>query len=232
VSRPFPVHLPLEEGRWRRVLFAVEVLDGVTLERLSEGLEVEADGLRGKPRRNVAGAFVWLDEDLTPLRKVTVDPQRLPYEPVELLPGELRLPPAATVVQLPPRADYPFAAGTTGLRGSLVESRTTPPPPPTPLAGAAARLQWLDDDGVNWREAATAARTSPRGDFVAILRLAAGEVPKLDPAGALTVRLRVGRGGVERTSTPLQLPSGRVADPATFPHGASALTFAWDELQP
>lgn len=235
MSRPFPV-LSLEEGRWRKVAFAVEVLDGVTLERLSAGVKVEADGLHGKPRRNFGGVFVWLDEDLTPLRKVRVDPQRLPYEVVELPAAALKLPPDSNVVELPPRADYPFTAGTTGMRGALFETRPVPPADPRPVAGAEVRLRWLDDDGATWCDAPTAAttRTEPgrKGDFVAVLRFAPGDAPKLDAKGALQVRVVVTRGGAPRTSGVLALPLGRVADPSTYEPGADALLFAWDELTP
>ena len=236
MSSPFPVHVPLEKGRWRKVLFAVEVLDAVTLERLSEGLEVEADGLRGKPRRNVGGVFVWLDEDLTPLRKVTVDPQRLPYEPVELPRAALKLPPETNVVELPPRTDYPFTAGITGMRGALFETRPAPPSPPTPVAGAEVRLRWLDEDGTTWRDAPTAATArkerGKEGDFVAFVRFAPGDAPKLDAKSALSVRVVATRGGATRTSAALALPLGHVADPSTYEPGADALLFAWDELTP
>ena len=68
-----------------------------------------------------------------------------------------------------------------------------------------------------------------RGDFVSILRLSAADVPLVDGAGALTVRLRVRRDALnERHSGDLKVPQGRVADPTTL----NALIVAWDELQP
>jgi hypothetical protein len=52
VSRPFEVYLPLEQGYLRRSLFAIELLDAVTLSRVSQGVKVVAEGLYGKPTLN------------------------------------------------------------------------------------------------------------------------------------------------------------------------------------
>jgi len=232
MSRPFEVRLPLEQGYRRGVLFAVELLDGVTLARVSQGVKLVAHGLHGEPVVNAGGLFVWLKEDLTVLERITIDPGRLPYETVELKPGELKPPPLPTTVELPPRVDYVFAAGVTGLRGVLIEERTVPPRRPVPVRGATVRLRWLDEDGVTWRDAPTISHTSSNGDFVAILRLPPAAAPRLDASGALTVRLRASREGVERGSADLQLPQGHVADPSTFAPGPDALVFAWDEMQP
>jgi hypothetical protein len=234
VSRPFEISLPPEQGYVRRVLFAVEVLDAVTLERVSDGLEVEAEGLRGKPVVNTSGLFVWLAEDFAPLRRVTIDPRRLPYERFELPKAQVDPAPARNVVELRPRADYPFTTGTSGLRGALIETRPTPPRRPIPVAGAEVGLLWLDEDGVTWRDAPTPATTGAAGDFVAVLRFGPAQVPLVDTSGALSVRLRSTRGGVTRTSAPLALPLGRVAEPSTFayPPGPHPLIFAWDELTP
>ena len=226
MSRPSGVQL--EQAYERHVLFAVELLDAVTLTRVSEGVKVEAEGLHGKPIVNPSGVFVWLREDLTSLRKISIDPKTLPYEPRELDRGELRLPPnphPLTTIELQPRLDYEFAPGVTGLRGTLIERRVTPP---EPVGNAEVRLRWLDDGGA-WHDAPTASTTAAKsGDFVSILRLAPKEKPDLDPQGAVTVRLQVRRNGSTRSSTDLKLPQGRVTDPSTL----NPLTFAWDELQP
>lgn len=222
MSRPFEVHLPIEQAYLRNVLFAVEVLDAVTLARLSQGLEVVADGLQGTPIVNASGLFVWLKEDIAPLRKITIDPGMLPHESAELTAGQLRLP--MTTIELPPRLDYPFAPGITGLRGTLIEERAIPPDRPVPVADGEVRLRWLDDDGITWHNAPTVSHANPNGDFAAIVRLAPADVPRLDANGALTVRLRTRRAGQnERGTADFPLLQGRVAD---------ALTFAWDELQP
>jgi len=235
MSRPFATSQPLEQAWQRNVLFAVEVLDAVTLERLSDGLAVKAEGLHGRPVVNTSGIFVWLAEDIAPLQKVTIDPQRLPYERFELPKAQVQQAPAKNVVELRPRADYPFTAGASGLRGALIETRPAPSERPTPVAGAEVRLRWLDDDGVTWRDASTAAITGPAGDFVTVLRFAPAQVPRVDPGGVLSVRVLATRGGVTRTAAALALPLGRVADPSTFPHlpaDPNPLIFAWDELMP
>jgi hypothetical protein len=224
--------IQLQVAYERHALFAVELLDAVTLERVSQGIAVTAVGLRGKPIVNHGGLFVWLREDLGPLQKVSVDPGALAYDPVERQKAQLNLPPAPrplTTIELPPRVDYPFAAGLTAARGTLIESRGGAGQPPTPVSGALIRLRWLDEDGVTWHDAPTWSKTSPHGDFAAFARLAPGDVPHLDANGALTARFRARREGtVDRESADFKLPQGRVADPSTL----SALILAWDELQP
>ena len=232
MSRRFQIHLPIEDAYRREAAFALELVDAVTLSRVSEGVRIDADGIAGKPVLNAGGLFVWLKQDLTPLRRITIDPGTLPYERVERARAQLRLPPdkpAITTVELPPRVDYAFAAGITGLRGTLVEE--PPPRARVPVADAEVHLRWLDADGVTWRDAPTVSHTDARGDFVSIARLAADQAPLLD-SNQVTVRLRVRRGGNERGSDDLKLPQGRVADPSTFAPGPGALPFAWDDLQP
>ena len=227
MSRPFEIQLPTERAYLRRGLFALELLDPVTLARVNEGVRVVADGLRGEPSVNSSGLFVWRDEDVTRLKKIAIDPRTLPYDPLELTPDQLELSPASdrvTTVELPVRGDYPFTPGVTAARGTLLAQRL----PPLPVAGAAIRFGWLDDDGVTWHEAPTVSRTSARGDYAAVLRLAPSDAPQLDAQGALTVRLQVRREANQRRSGEFLLPQGRVADPTTL----TTLILAWDELLP
>ncbi len=226
MTRAFEVKLPLEEGYRRLTLFALELLDAVTLSRVSNGVKVVADGLIGKPTVNASGLFVWLQEEFANLRRISIDPGQLPYERVELAAADVQLP--LTTIALQPRADYAFDAGITGLRGSLIEARVVAPQIPIPVQNAEVRLRWLDDNGV-WQDAPTISRTDKqRGDFVSILRLKPTEVPDLDPSGKVTVRLHARREGNERSSADFKLLQGRVTEPST----ADPLTFAWDELQP
>jgi hypothetical protein len=221
-----------EQAYLRRALFALEVLDAVTLERVTRGLKVVAEGLRGTPVVNASGIFVWLEEDTAALRRVTVDPGILPFEGAELAPDEVR-PRQLNTVVLSPRVSYPFSGGITGLRGTLIEERLPSPQRPVPVPNAAVQLRWLDEDGTTWRDAPTVSHTDEHGDFAAIVRLAPTQVPRVDAEGAMTVRLRARRPAPEeRGSGDLRLLQGRVADPPTFPQGRDALTFAWDELQP
>jgi hypothetical protein len=230
MSQRFDVHLPLEEAYQRRVLFGIELLDAVTLAPVNQGVKVVADGLRGKPKVNAGGLFVWLHEDIQNLRKVSIDPGELPYEGLELEPAQLKLPPVKpplTTIELQPRVHYYFSPGITGLRGTLIEEQVNPPERPIPVTNAAVRLQWLDDE-LKWHDAPTTSHTDrKRGDFVSILRLAPTEVPQLDK-GAVTVRLRTSRdGGAERGSNDFKLLQGRITDPSA----SNPLTFAWDQLQ-
>jgi hypothetical protein len=219
-----------ESAYTRNVLFAIELLDAVTLERVSQGVEVVADGLQGKPIVNGSGLFVWLQEDLAPLRKITIDPGPLPYESVTLEPAQLQMP--LTSVELPPRVDYAFAAGVTGIRGVLIEERVPSPQRPVPVRDAEVHLRWLDENSV-WQDAPVSHTDSPGGDFAAVLRFAPADVP-LPDNGAVTVRLRARRGANERESADLKLPQGRITDPSAFAQDPppNPLIFAWDELQP
>jgi len=225
IPRPFEVHI--EQAYARDVLFAVELLDAVTLERIGRDITVTAEGLQGKPIVNKSGFFVWLREDFEQLEKLVIDAGRLPYEPVEKPKADVQQP--LTSIELSPRPDYPFPSGITGLLGTLLEERA--PRPRVPVAKAKVHLKWLDDLG-NLLDAPTISRTNENGDFVAFLRFAPNEVPQLDAKGALTVRLRARRDSDERGSADLKLPAGRIADPSTFPQRKEALIFAWDELQP
>ena len=90
MSRPFEIYEPPELAYHRRVLFAIEVIDSVTLERVAQrplgtpkglkelsrratqGLTVAAVGLKGTPVVNAGGLFVWLHEDTSALQKVTI----------------------------------------------------------------------------------------------------------------------------------------------------------------
>ena len=225
MSRPFEVQL--EKAYQRHAMFGIELLDAVTLSRVSQGVKkVIAQGLKGEPIVNASGCFVWLDEEIANLQKVTFDLGVLPYESIELAATDLKLP--LTTIELQPRADYPFAAGTTGIRGTLIETRVIPPQVPVAVDDAEVGLLWLDEDNFTWHDAPTISHTNSDGDFVSILRLAPTEVPDLDADRKLTVRLRARRNANERTSSDFKLLQGRVADPSTL----SALTFAWDELQP
>ena len=226
MNRPFEVQF--EDAYKRDVLFALELLDAVTLSRVSLGVKkVTAVGFDHEPYLNSSGYFVWLKKDsFANLQKITIDLGQLPFETVEIPKANVNVP--LTTVQLLPRLDYPFVSGMTGIRGTLIERRVVPPQVATAVPGAQIRLRWLDDDNVTWRDAPTIARTNSAGDFVSILRFTPADAPELDAQRKLTVRLVARRGPIERRSPDLKLPHGRVADPLTI----SALTFAWDELQP
>jgi hypothetical protein len=227
MSGLFEVHDSQDKIDQRRVLFALELLDAVTLSRVSQGVKVEAQGLQGKPIVNVSGLFVWLDEDIGRLQKISIDPRTLPYEEAELDGAQLKLP--LHTIELSPRVDYPFDAGITGLRGTLVEKRVPIPQPPEPVVDAEVRLRWADQDGI-WHDAPTLSHTNTKGgDFVAILRLSRSDDPHLDATGELTARLHVLRGALgERNSADLKLVPGRFVDASS----SNPLIFAWDEMQP
>ena len=229
MTSPTGLQIPMEIAYTRKAALAVELLDAITMDRVSEGITVTATGLRNnKAIRNRLGLFTWINEDVSALTKLSIDTGTLPYESVELTPAQLQLPPQPrplTTVQLAPAVSYAFAHGITGARGTLLEDRQSL----TPVANADIHLRWLDDDGTTWSDAPIHSHTTKNGDFVSVLRLASKDVPQLDANGAVTVRLRALREGMaERGSADVKLPLGRIADSISMPE----LTFAWDELQP
>lgn len=55
MTRPFDVRLPPEQAYSREAMLAVELLDPVTLERISHGVKVTAVGLTSTPIANFSG---------------------------------------------------------------------------------------------------------------------------------------------------------------------------------
>ena len=76
----------------------------------------------------MSGFFVWLREDFEQLKKLVINPGRLPYESVERAKADVQQP--LTSIELSPLPDYPFPSGITGLLGTLLEER-----PPRPRQG-------------------------------------------------------------------------------------------------
>jgi hypothetical protein len=219
MSRPFDVRLPLEHAYRREAMLAVELLDSVTLERVSRGIEVTAVGLTAKPVVNFGGLFVWLKEPTTNFQKLTIDPGSRPFEGVEIPAAQVRRP--LHTEELKPLANYPFTPGITAIRGSLYEKKVPLGTAPEPIPGATIRLEWLREDGVTWAPSPRVAVTNTGGDFTSIVRLAPLEVPALDAQGKMSIRLFAKRAAGAEKHQQFQLPQGRVADEI----------YAWDELQ-
>ena len=156
-------------------LFAIELLDAVTLARVSSGVKVVAEGLHGKPIVNCGGLFVWLEEPSEPLQKVSIDPGTLPYERVERDEGATEPSAGARAADHDRAAAARWTtrsqAGMTGVRGTLIEDRITAGP--TRCAGARCALRWLDDDGVTGATRRRHSHTNADGDFVSIPALRA-----------------------------------------------------------
>lgn len=215
----FPVHLPLETAFTRRVLFAAEIVDAVTLEPVTKDIVVKATGLRNSPKINASGFFVWLEEGVAQPLAVTVDASATQYESVIVATPVLT--DKRVRVELPPRFGYPFPPGVSALRGTLHESRYGTP---APVMGAKIWLQWSPVADTEWIDTPTQSTSDANGDFAALFRLTPAQEPKPHPDGGLTVRLRVRRDSSVRTSMEIPLQQGRITyrkDP-----------FIWDELTP
>jgi hypothetical protein len=213
----FPVGLPLDAAYSRRLVCAAELIDAVTLERVTEDLKVSAAGLQRKPQVNAGGFFVWLEEGGAFPTRIFVDASATRYASTEADPP---VPPdKSRRIELAPRFAYAFPPGATALRGTLRVSRFGSP---EPIGGATVRLQW--SDGVAWIDAPVAVTSEASGDFAAPLRLAPKAEPSTLAGGGLAARLRVTRNGNSRTSDEFELPQGRVT-----PRGEA---FIWDDLHP
>jgi hypothetical protein len=242
MSAGFPLLSP-ETAYVRKVLFALEVLDGVTLTRISRGLEVNAIGLVGKPIVNASGLFVWLPEGNRVPQGIEIDPRGLPYMPasrpaattVVPVPPLPDLTPPFFTEQLAPRGDYAFPAGVMGLRARLVQARNANPP--APLAGASVWLRWVDDhqaaNVTTWMDAPLRTTTDRNGDFVAVLRLAPSQLARPSDGTPVRARLRADNAGVVHESADFTLATGRITAAAFEQPPLPAFTrpFAWDEFQ-
>jgi len=219
MARALDVHLPVERAYTRYTMLAVEILDAVSLERITEGIEVSAKGLAGNVIRNVSGMHVWLRQDRTRFDKLIVTPRARPYQAVEIAAANVRFP--LHVVELMPLSSYPFGAGVSALRGRLIATAPPPNGPAMPIVDAVIRLEWLDDDGATWRPTAQRARTDEKGEFAVFVRFTPADMPLIDAAGNLSIRLFAMRAGtelkVQRTH-----PQGRVAD----------AVLRWDQMVP
>jgi len=119
MNGPFDIYQPPEQAYRRNVLFALEVLDAVTLQRVTQGLTVTAAGLKGNPIVNAGGLFVWLQEDPAALQQISINAGALPYESIDIPAAQVQMP--LETVQLSPLSNYPFATGVSGLLGFLVD---------------------------------------------------------------------------------------------------------------
>jgi len=219
MSNTFAVRL--EQGYSRKMLFAAEIIDAVTLEPVRNDLRVTATGLKNTPIINYGGSFVWLEEGGRQPQTVVVDASATQYESVTV-PAPV-MPARSVRIELAPSYSYPFPPGVTALRGTLIENLFGTP---TPVIGAELWLQWIDDNasGTSWIDAPTHSHSGAKGDFAALLRLSPAQVPRADAGGGVIGRLSVRREGVTRTSTQFSLGLGRIT--------TGLPSFVWSELVP
>lgn len=212
---------PPEVAYRRQVLFAAEVLDGVTLGRITGGITVRASALPAPPVLNAGGLFVWLDDGqpLVP-QQVTVDPGLLPYQGASVASPA---PPTRLVqIALAPGRGYVFQPGVTALRLTLIESNLGVP---APAPDTEVFLRWFDPAAITpWTDALLRSRTDANGNASVALRFGRLDEPARDAAGQLRVRLCAQRAGLTTMSPALTLPEGRVSD--------SALPFALNTFLP
>lgn len=203
----------------RRVRFAVELIDPITLEIVHAGVTVTATGTKALPIVNLSGRFVWLEEQGALPDAINIDPGLLPYEPETILnpePVDSRATSSEqdrrlTRVTLRPTTNYPFVDGVTSVRGCLKEGD-----PLKPIGSAEVWLRWLDASRVNggWKDSPTRSLSGRSGDFAAILQLSKRTNLSVLDDGRLSVHLAVRR-GLETRRTKETIPNireGRAAE--------------------
>ena len=231
------------EALERRVLFAIELVDPITFERVWTGIDVRVAGLAGKPIVNASGRLVWLVEGNAWPGAITVTPTTAPYSPhVQAAPPRpadiLTASAAERLVRivLRPTAAYAFDTGVTAMRGWLRERLGAPS---TPVAGARIQLAWFDTISNRWLPPPPAAgdvcpETDADGQFAVFLRLA--PVPPQDPdldRGLLRARVQVTRGVATRVTPddfpflPAPVDPGRVPEGRVLPRD---IPLGWTDL--
>jgi|GEM_PF-5053111 len=202
-ERPYSALFSADDDRIdrldRRVLYAVELWDGVTQLHVDRGVSVVAKGLRGKPIMSLTGRFVWLTEGKAWPARIAVLPHpgtpyvAMPDVPALPEPVDIEHAPASErlhAITLQPGAAYPLPTGVTAMRGRL---RTTAGPDGQPVAGALVTIEWRVAATDEYRMATPgrAPVTDAHGAFAAYV---AHERP-IDPKrftsdGRINVRLR------------------------------------------
>lgn len=212
---------PSETGYLRNVLFAVEVLDAVTLARITHGLTLTASATDAPPIVNYSGLFVWLDDGKPAAgRQITVDAGRLPYQGATI--AAPAAPTRLVTIRLAPGRAYVYPPGLTVLSASLFESDTAPR---VPLASVEVWLEWLGpgDSGTTWSAAPDRVRTDAEGFAKVPLHFRKDDEPARDKSGALLARVAASRNGSTGSLALEPLVEGRVSN---LRH------LAWDQFKP
>ncbi|HMN44669.1 MAG TPA: hypothetical protein PKE27_08860 [Povalibacter sp.] len=229
----------------REVAVAVELLDPVSQQRVSQDVKVTLGGRVDQPYISASRRFVWLGNFAAWPPSISVDPGKLPFAPIANQP--LAAAPAGWPsvspekrrirVTLTPSANYPFDEGVTALSGYLFEKSAQDPNVRVPIANAEVWFQWAV--GASWLPATPPrVRTDARGEFGLFARIAhsAGQEPDV-LRGLLKVKLFVKRGSTTRETpanfryidppllsiTPPYPPvsDGRIVNGAALVHGVA-----------
>ena len=236
----------------REVAVAVELLDPVTQQRVSQGLKVTLAGRPDEPYISPSRRFVWLGNAGGPWpAAVSVDPGKLPFAPIALQPlgaAPLNWPDVDPEkrrirVTLTPTSLYPYDEGVTAITGYLYR-KVPPNGVRQAIPDAEVWFQWADA-GANWRPATPPrVKTDARGEFGLFARIpqVTGQEPDI-VRGLIKVRVFVKNGAVTKSTpanfrfidppllsiTPPYPPvsDGRVVNGAALVPGVA---FDWDAL--
>jgi hypothetical protein len=207
-------------------LVGIELIDPVTLTRVTQGVRVSAQGLANPPVLSYSGCFVWFKEDGDAWpESFSVDVGELPYEQIAgtiappARPDDLDNAPVSARlkrVTLSPSVAYPFPDGVLGVRGRLHETADAGS---LPVAGARIWLRWGSamDDPSQWIDSPVQGVTTASGAFAVCLRPPVSLMPEA-ANGRVTLQLAVVLAG-ENTRRTKQIETadgamGIVPDPS------------------
>lgn len=231
----------------RSALLALELVDPVSLELVSKGITLRAEGLERAPLQNLTGRFVWLREGERWPSSFTFEPGSLPFARQQVLaparPADLARDVGMRVVRvvLRPTPMYPFETGVTSLRGRLLASANG-----APMAGVRMQLAFRDEQSAEWlpRPPQPIVNASPpeletdrNGEFALFLRSAPqpGVTPDLNQ-GQLRVRVQATHAApFETRATPDDFVFAPTAAAGRLALGlplARDLTLTWNTLRP
>jgi hypothetical protein len=193
----------------REVAVAVELLDPVTQQRVSQGLKVTLGGRADSPYISPTRRFVWLGNAAAPWpATISVDPGKLPFAPIANQP--LAAAPAnwphvdpearRIRVTLTPTALYPYEEGVTAITGYLYR-KIPPNGTKQGISGAEVWFQWAA--GASWFPGTPPrVKTDARGEFGLFARIPQVTGQDLDVLrGLLKVRVFVKNGALTKSTS-------------------------------
>ena len=217
----------IEQAFERQAILGLELVDGVTLERVYRGIEIQAKELANEPQVSRSGIFYWLGKRANQvIPDIIIDPGQRPYQRQEIGPIRLNKDGAPTLLQveLVPRLDYPFPSGTTGVMGRLVMDESANPF--VSVSSAQVTLQVLIDG--DWKRSRLSGISNTQGDFVSTLRLKkdTGQSDDDPLPASFELRLEIQLDSVVRVSREWNQTLGTLVTPTV----STPQLFAWNSM--
>lgn len=217
----------IEQAFGRQAILGLELIDGVTLERVYRGIRVQAEGLPNEPQVSRSSVFYWVGKRANQvIQSIAIDPGQRPYEGQTIGPITLNELGSPTLqrVELVPRFDYPFPSGTTGVMGRVVVDESANPI--VSVSSAQVTLQVLIDG--DWKRSRLSGISNTQGDFVSTLRLKkeTGQSDDDPLPASFQFRLEIQLNSVVRVSREWNQTLGTLVTPTV----STPQLFAWNSM--